>query len=59
MQAAMEFIFGNVFICKDIDVARKVTFHDRIKKRCVTLDGDTTDPSGKFKKYKAISVLIT
>lgn len=59
MQAAMEFIYGNVFICKDINVAKKVTFHDRIRKRCVTLDGDSTDPSGKFKKYKAMSVFTT
>ncbi|CAG9820448.1 unnamed protein product [Phaedon cochleariae] len=40
LQKAMEFIFGNVFICKDINVAKQ------IKKKCVTLDGDVTDPSG-------------
>lgn len=42
----MEFIFGNVFICKDMNVAKTITFNDRIKKKCVTLDGDVTDPSG-------------
>lgn len=42
----MEFIFGNVFICKDMNVAKQITFHNRIKKKCVTLDGDVTDPSG-------------
>lgn len=46
LQAAMEFVYGNVFICKDINIAKRVTFHDRIRKRCVTLDGDSTDPSG-------------
>ncbi|XP_030762291.1 structural maintenance of chromosomes protein 2 [Sitophilus oryzae] len=46
LSAAMQYVFGNVFICKDINVAKKVTFHDRIRKRCVTLDGDSTDPSG-------------
>ncbi|XP_074031936.1 structural maintenance of chromosomes 2 [Leptinotarsa decemlineata] len=46
LQNAMEFIFGNVFICKDINVAKQVTFHDRIRRKCVTLDGDVTDPSG-------------
>lgn len=46
LQNAMEFIFGNVFICKDMNVAKQVTFHDRIKRKCVTLDGDVTDPSG-------------
>lgn len=46
LRPAMEFIFGNVFICKDMDIARQVTFHDQIRKKCVTLDGDVTDPSG-------------
>ncbi|KAJ8926989.1 hypothetical protein NQ314_020550, partial [Rhamnusium bicolor] len=46
LQNAMEFIFGNVFICKDMNVAKQVTFHDRIRRKCVTLDGDVTDPSG-------------
>ncbi|XP_050294064.1 structural maintenance of chromosomes protein 2 [Anthonomus grandis grandis] len=46
LQPAMEFIYGNVFICKDINIAKRVTFHDRIRKRCVTLDGDSTDPAG-------------
>ncbi|XP_076267905.1 structural maintenance of chromosomes 2 [Rhynchophorus ferrugineus] len=46
LSAAMDYVFGNVFICKDINIAKKVTFHDRIRKRCVTLDGDSTDPSG-------------
>ncbi|ERL92400.1 hypothetical protein D910_09714 [Dendroctonus ponderosae] len=46
LQSAMEFIFGNVFICKDINVAKKVTFHNSIRKKCVTLDGDSTDPNG-------------
>ncbi|XP_066148443.1 structural maintenance of chromosomes protein 2 [Euwallacea fornicatus] len=46
LQAAMEYIFGDIFICRDINVAKTVTFHDRIRKRCVTLDGDSTDPGG-------------
>ncbi|CAH1965906.1 unnamed protein product [Acanthoscelides obtectus] len=45
-QNVMEYVFGNVFICKDLDTAKKVTFHDRIRKRCVTLGGDVTDPGG-------------
>lgn len=57
----MEFIFGNVFICKDMNVAKTVTFHDRIKKKCVTLDGDITDPSGTLSggaAQKGGSVLV-
>lgn len=46
LKNAMEFIFGNVFICRDMNVAKQVTFHDRIKRKCVTLDGDVIDPSG-------------
>lgn len=48
LQSAMEFIFGHVFICKDINVAKKVCFHNSIRKKCVTLDGDSTDPNGTF-----------
>lgn len=44
----MEYVFGDVFICKNIDIAKRVTFDQRILKRCVTLDGDSTDPRGKF-----------
>ncbi|XP_019869858.1 structural maintenance of chromosomes protein 2 isoform X2 [Aethina tumida] len=46
LQPAMEYVFGNVFVCKDINVAKRITFDPRIRKRCVTLDGDITDPSG-------------
>lgn len=42
----MEYVFGSVLVCKDLSIARQVTFHDRIRCRCVTLDGDVTDPSG-------------
>ncbi|XP_056633840.1 structural maintenance of chromosomes protein 2 [Diorhabda sublineata] len=46
LQAAMEFVFSSVFICKDLNVAKQVAFHNKIKKKCVTLDGDVIDPSG-------------
>lgn len=42
----MESIFGNVFITKDLNIAKIVCFHESIKKRCVTLDGDVVDPAG-------------
>lgn len=42
----MEHVLGNVFICKDLDVARQVAFHERIRRKCVTLDGDVVDPAG-------------
>ncbi|KAK9747108.1 RecF/RecN/SMC N terminal domain [Popillia japonica] len=46
LQPAMESIFGNVFITKDLNIAKIVCFHESIKKRCVTLDGDVVDPAG-------------
>ncbi|KAJ4435376.1 hypothetical protein ANN_17990 [Periplaneta americana] len=42
----MCWVFGQTFICKDMDTAKRVTFHERIMRKCVTLDGDVFDPSG-------------
>lgn len=42
----MDYVFGNTLICKDLNVAKTVAFHNRIMKRCVTLDGDVVDPAG-------------
>ncbi|XP_044586248.1 structural maintenance of chromosomes protein 2 [Cotesia glomerata] len=46
LSAAMSFIFGNVLICKDLTVAKKVAFDKNIMTKCVTLEGDVCDPSG-------------
>ncbi|GLG93171.1 Structural maintenance of chromosomes protein [Gryllus bimaculatus] len=46
LQPAMEFVFGQTFICRDMDIAKKVTFHPKIMKKSVTFDGDVMDPSG-------------
>lgn len=46
LRPAMEWVFGQVFICTDGDAAAKVTYHRQIQKRCVTVDGDVFDPSG-------------
>ncbi|XP_014226654.1 structural maintenance of chromosomes protein 2 [Trichogramma pretiosum] len=43
---AMEWIFGNVFICKDMNAAKQVAYHNNIMKKCITLQGDVFDPSG-------------
>jgi len=40
----MQFIFGNTIVVDDEATARKVT--DNLKKRAVTLKGDTYNPSG-------------
>ncbi|XP_033737632.1 structural maintenance of chromosomes protein 2-like isoform X2 [Pecten maximus] len=46
LQAAMEFVFGSAFVCKDMDTAKKVTFDERVMKKSVTLEGDSFDPAG-------------
>ena len=42
----MEFVFGNAFVCSDMDSAKQVTFNDAVMKRSVTLEGDSFDPAG-------------
>lgn len=45
-RSAMTWVFGQTFICKDMDVAKKVAYHKQIMKKCVTLKGDIVDPAG-------------
>ncbi|KAF3422211.1 hypothetical protein E2986_06985 [Frieseomelitta varia] len=44
--SAMAWVFGQSFICKDIETAKKIAFHNNIRKKCVTLEGDVVDPAG-------------
>lgn len=46
LQPAMEYAFGGVLICKDLDMANRLAFHERIQKKCVTLEGVVVDPNG-------------
>lgn len=46
LEVVMRYAFGRTLICKDLATARKVCFHDRIRTRCITLDGDAVDPEG-------------
>ena len=46
LEAAMQYVFGSAFVCKDMTSAKKVTFDERVQKRSVTLGGDSFDPSG-------------
>lgn len=45
-QTVMEYVFGNVFVCRTLTEARTVAFHKRIRCKCVTLEGDIVDPAG-------------
>lgn len=42
----MAYIFGNTLICADAESAKKVTFHQDVRIKSVTLEGDVYDPSG-------------
>ena len=46
VEAAMAYIFGSTLICPDAKTAEKVTFHDKIRLKSVTMDGDVYDPAG-------------
>jgi structural maintenance of chromosome 2 len=46
VEAAMKYVFGSNFICPNMDVAKEITFNDKIRTKSVTLDGDVMDPSG-------------
>ncbi|KAL1922238.1 uncharacterized protein VTP21DRAFT_9777 [Calcarisporiella thermophila] len=46
VEAAMEFVFGNVLICRDASTAKQLTFNKEVRMKSVTLDGDVYDPSG-------------
>ncbi|GFO37153.1 structural maintenance of chromosomes protein [Plakobranchus ocellatus] len=45
-QPIMEFVFGNVLVCADMESASKVAYDPKIMRKCVTLEGDTVDPAG-------------
>lgn len=46
VDAAMRYVFGSTFVCRELDAARRVTFHKGVMTRSVTLDGDVFDPAG-------------
>jgi len=45
-QPIMEFVFGSVLVCSDIDTASKVAYDPKVSRKCVTLEGDVVDPQG-------------
>lgn len=46
VSAAMNYVFGSTFICRDAETAKKVTFDPSVWLKSVTLEGDVYDPSG-------------
>lgn len=46
VSAAMSYVFGSAFICKDKETAKAITFNPSIGVKSVTLEGDIYDPGG-------------
>lgn len=46
MKKAIAYIFNDTLVCDDADTAKRVTFHNDVRVRSVTLEGDVYDPSG-------------
>ncbi|PWA67433.1 RecF/RecN/SMC [Artemisia annua] len=46
VKIAMEFVFGDTFVCKTYDAGDKVAFDPLVKTRSVTLEGDVFQPGG-------------
>ncbi|XP_018012651.2 structural maintenance of chromosomes protein 2, partial [Hyalella azteca] len=57
LQAAMEFVLGATFVCRDMDVAKRVAFDERILRKCVTLEGDVVDPAGTLSGDECIAIV--
>ena len=46
MKKAIAYIFNDTLVCDDAETAKRVTFHNDVRVRSVTLQGDIYDPSG-------------
>ncbi|KAA6425080.1 MAG: structural maintenance of chromosomes 2 [Trebouxia sp. A1-2] len=46
LTAAMQYVFGNAFVCKDSCTAKALAFHKEVRTRCITLEGDDFNPGG-------------
>ncbi|CAI2733808.1 unnamed protein product [Schistosoma spindalis] len=46
LKPVMEYVFGSVLICPDMEIAKRIAFHPGIEKKTVTLEGDVFDPQG-------------
>ncbi|CAH1637528.1 unnamed protein product [Spodoptera littoralis] len=61
LRPAMAWVWGATLVCRDLDTARRVTFHPAVRRRAVTLDGDVVDPAGTLSggaRLKGGSVLM-
>lgn len=56
VQKAIDYVLGDVFICNDMDAAKRVTFDPQIRRKSVTLDGQTFDPAGTLRGGTVLSL---
>ncbi|XP_050439054.1 structural maintenance of chromosomes protein 2-like [Adelges cooleyi] len=45
---AIQWVFGQAFICTSKEIAEKVCFDSRVNKHCFTIEGDHFNPSGSL-----------
>lgn len=45
---AIQWVFGQAFICTTKEIAEKVCFDNRVNRHCFTLEGDHFNPSGSL-----------
>ncbi|XP_052840638.1 structural maintenance of chromosomes protein 2 [Drosophila gunungcola] len=45
-EPVMKYCFGGTLICRDLDIAKQISYDPRINCRSVTLEGDIVDPHG-------------
>ncbi|KAH8372776.1 hypothetical protein KR009_004687 [Drosophila setifemur] len=45
-EPVMKYLFAGTLICKDLNIAKQVSYDSRIMCRSVTLEGDVVDPHG-------------
>ena len=46
LMPAMQYVFGSTYVCCSTEIAKKLTFNNRIRARCVNLEGDIFDAQG-------------
>lgn len=56
LKPAMVWVFGDSLICPNLTICKKVAFHPKIMKRCITLDGDVVSPHGVLSGGSAVKV---
>ncbi|KAH8252589.1 hypothetical protein KR032_000667 [Drosophila birchii] len=45
-EPVIKYLFGSTLICRDLDIAKEISYDPRINCRSVTLEGDVVDPHG-------------